>query len=124
MVFHSRDERVLARIEASLTGSDPGLAAQFDHFNRVTASFPRRRGPHVSQRWAAGKLVTLLLLPLAALAVWAIVTATARQGGTHGCSTARVVACRPGNLHAGEAALWPPGMRVPSSRIQSFLNAP
>jgi hypothetical protein len=125
MIFHARDERALARIEASLTRSDPGLAAQFERFNsRVARPLVEKKR---ARRWpTVEKLLVLVVLSLATvLAAWGTITATGSHRSSVRCTTtagstcpARSWACRAPSLPTGQEG------RLPSCAIQRPANAP
>jgi ferric-dicitrate binding protein FerR (iron transport regulator) len=94
MIFHARDERALARIEASLTQSDPGLAAEFERFNARAVSTPAEAERRVRRRAQRKKLLALLIItPAAVLAVWGTVTGNVSQRRGGGCVAVAGAVC-------------------------------
>jgi hypothetical protein len=100
MIFHAREERALARIEVSLTRSDPGLAAKFERFNSPTSQImPCEKGQGRPRR-KEGKLAALILVSLMmTVCLWAAITGARSQPGSGACAMSYVWTCassRPG----------------------------
>ena len=107
MIFHARQERALARIEASLTQSDPALAAQFDRFNAVAARTPAVVRPRPRQLMRLRLLLALLVLsPVTVITAWLIIVSSTSQGSPGTCIT-DVRSCAPARM-----ACRPPGVFV------------
>jgi hypothetical protein len=93
MTFFARGGRALADIEADLTRSDPGLAAQFKRFNNWCRRGPDEQVRQPRRQVRLMKLVPLLLLPLAVLLLsWCAVTGGG-HGSTRGCAMVAITKC-------------------------------
>jgi hypothetical protein len=110
VIFHARYRRALSRIEAALCQADPGLAAQFERFNRLAAT-SSETGGRTERRDERRKLLALVLVPLVAIvALWMVVSLGGKHAG--GCAIPLGSACmpgRPGCQPAGAAAGNQPG---------------
>jgi hypothetical protein len=69
----TREGRILALIEAEFRADDPGLTALFDAFARHRAAPGAPRG-RVRWRGSANRFLVLLLVPLVAMTVLAVVS--------------------------------------------------
>jgi hypothetical protein len=126
MIFHARDERALARIEASLAQSDPGLAAEFERFNARVLSSPAEAERRARRRAQRKKLLALLIItPAAVLAVWGTVTGNASHRRSGECVAVAGAVCPVGPpvcQRAGGAISHAKGSRP--CEAQSPSNAP
>jgi Protein of unknown function (DUF3040) len=120
MIFYARGRRPLADMEADLTGSDPGLAAQFDRFSTRCGRSPVEH----EQQARPKKLIAILLLPLGLLLLSGYAVTGGGQGSTTGCATVAIAMC-PASQSARAAAVsahHEPGPRA--NGIRAPLRAP
>lgn len=125
MIFNAHGERALARIEASLIQSDPGLAAKFERFNTLapSCSFEEERR---ARRRARGKVLLALLALISAtvFTVWATVSGGNSQGTTGRCATSAFAVCSAGQPRCPTAGVLA-GHGTSLGRCHpSLLNAP
>lgn len=133
MSLGAREARILARIEAGLSGSDPALAARFDRFNKL-AERPRWQpaarpimepvGAGRGLRWCrnrtANGFVTLGFL-LAAMLLIALLPLG--HGGSSGCGQS-VITCPSTRACAGLSPVRAPVAHRPDCRSRMPPNVP